>query len=41
MDYIYHKKHKSDQELSEEVQGLVAMLDTMPMLQKMEHRMVG
>jgi AcrR family transcriptional regulator len=41
MDYIYHKKHKSNQELSEEVQGLVAMLDTMPMLQKMEHRMVG
>jgi AcrR family transcriptional regulator len=41
MDYIYHKKHKSDQELSEEVHGLVAMLDTMPMLRKMEHRMVG
>jgi AcrR family transcriptional regulator len=41
MDYIYHRKHKSERELIEEVTGLVLMLDTMPMPHRMEQRMVG
>jgi hypothetical protein len=41
MDYIYHRKNKSDRELIEEVTGLVMMLDTLPVPHRMEHRMVG
>jgi hypothetical protein len=41
MDYIYQKKHRTDQELSEVVHSLAEMMNTTPVLHKMEHRMVG
>ena len=46
MDYVYHRKHKTDKELSDEVRSLLAMIDTKPMFHTMkiastESRLVG
>ena len=46
MDYIYHRKRKTDQELSSEVHSLLAMINTKPLIHTLdisaaEQRMVG
>ena len=47
MDYIYHRKRKTDQELSYEVHSLLAMIDTQPPaihtldIRSSESRLVG
>ena len=46
MDYVYHRKHKTDKELSNEVHSLLALIDTKPMLHTLdlphaEPRLVG
>jgi len=46
MDYIYHRRHKTDKELMDEVHGLLTMLDKKPMFHTMsaqaaDARLVG
>ena len=46
MDYVYHRKRKTDKELSDEVHSLLTMIDTKPMYHTMdlshaESRLVG
>ena len=46
MDYVYHKKHRSDQEIAHDVQSFLSMLDTRSVLRSVsqasqESRMVG
>ena len=46
MDYVYRRKHKTDQQLREEVHSFLAMMDTKPMFHSLdgapvESRLVG
>ena len=43
MDYIYHRRRKTDKELREDVRSLLAMIDAKPMFQTLDmtSRLVG